>query len=112
MPEEFALEKRRRQRAAVDRNEGAGTPRTLVVYAAGDHFLSRARLAGEKHARVGLRDLLHHLEHTVHRLTVTDDILEAVAAFDLASEVPVLGAKPFEKTSVLYGHCGELRERH
>ena len=68
--------------------------RARVVDGARHQVLAGTGLAREQHRGVGLRDLLHHVEHAVHGRARADHRLEGVAALDLAPQVEVLGAQP------------------
>ena len=92
--EELALEQRIGQRAAVLGDEALVLARPGVVDRAGHQVLAGARLAEEQHRRVGLGDLLHHLEDPSHRRAGADDLVEGVLPLDLLAQVDVLGAKP------------------
>ena len=54
--EQLALDQAIGQRAAIERNEGRGAARRLVVDGAGREFLARARLALDQYRRVVARD--------------------------------------------------------
>ena len=64
-----------------------------VVDGARHQVLAGARLAGEQHGGVGLRDLLHHVEDALHRRARAEDLVEAVLALHLAPQIEVLGAQ-------------------
>ncbi len=91
--EELALEERVGERAAVLRHEAALLARARIMDGARDEVLARAGLAGEQHRRVGLGDLLHHVEDALHGGARAHQLVEAVAALHLAAQVEVLGAQ-------------------
>ena len=66
---------------------------SAVVDRPRDEILAGAGLPDDQHGRVGLRDLLHHVEDAVHGGARRDDLVEAVPALDLAAQVEVLGAQ-------------------
>ena len=59
VPEQFALQQRAGQRAAVDADERLVPPRRVVVDRLGDHLLARAGLPQQQHRRPAVGDLPH-----------------------------------------------------
>ena len=58
VPEELALDERRRERAAVDHDEAPVAPRAVAMNGTGDQLLAGAGLAKQEHRRRGRSDLL------------------------------------------------------
>ena len=89
VPEQLAFDERRRQRAAVDRDEGPAAAATAAVDRARDELLARAGFAGHQHRRVGhphLGDLLvqpHHGGRAAHHVVEIGPVLEILAVVDL-----------------------------
>src|SRR5271157_4523729 len=87
--EQLAFEQVLGQRAAVDRQEAPVGSLRAEMDRARDQFLAGARFAGDKHARVGARDLFHDAEDLLDRVAFADDILEAVLVTQLAPQEAV-----------------------
>ena len=89
VPEQLAFDERRRQRAAVDRDEGPAAAATSAVDRACDELLARAGFAGDQHRRVGpahLRDLIAQPQHdgrASHHVVEIGPVLERFAEMDL-----------------------------
>src|SRR4029453_13569073 len=82
VPEELALEQRRRERRAVADHERANLQRRQVVQRAGDELLARPALAGDERRRGVAREALDEREHAEHLLRARDDALERDAALE------------------------------
>ena len=87
--EQLAFDERRRQRAAVDRDEASVAASTSAVDRACDELLARAGLAGHQHRRVGhphLGDLIVQPQHggrASHHVVEIGPVLEILAVIDL-----------------------------
>ena len=91
--EELALEQRLGQRAAVLGHELLVPARARIMDGAGEQILAGAGLARQQDRRVGLRDLLGHVEDLLHRRRVPDDAFEGITRLDLPAQVEILGAQ-------------------
>jgi len=94
MSEELALEQRVGERPAVLGDEAALLARARVVDGATDEILAGTGLARDEDSGRGLGHLLHYFKDTRHGGTRADDLVEGVAAFDLAPKIEVLLAQP------------------
>ena len=65
--EQLGLEQVLRDRRGVDRDERPGRARAVPVQRARDELLAGARLAGDEHRRVRLRQPADRAEHLLHR---------------------------------------------
>ena len=83
VPEQFALQQRRRQRRAMHRHHCRLRARAELVNHLGDHFLARAALALQQHRRPGRRHLLHELQDFLHRRRLAGEILQAELRVEL-----------------------------
>ena len=92
--EELGLEQGLGNGAAVERDEAVLAPRAGLVDGARDHFLAGAGLAGDEHRRGAGRHGLDHLAEVAHQAAAADDAGQAVALFELLTQVGVLGAQP------------------
>jgi len=90
MAEQFVLDQPRRDRGAVELDEGAVFAPAVVVNGAGDKFLSGACLAEQQHGGVYRGDGLHKLQHQPECRAVADDLIEVQLAADLVFEVELL----------------------
>ena len=90
MAEELALEERRGEGRAVDRDERAVRARGKVVDGLRDELLARA--AGALDQDRGLRrgGLADHVEEPLHRGGAADDVLQAVARVEPLVQLAVL----------------------
>jgi hypothetical protein len=70
--EQLGLQQMMRNRAAVDRDERPLAAHRALVDRERGQLLAGARLAGDEHARVRLRDLANRAEQLLHRLAVAD----------------------------------------
>ena len=93
VPEQFRFHEGRRQRRAIDDDQGLVTTATLPVHGAGDELLSRAGLTHHQHRRVGCRHLRDLIEQPQHRGRLSDDVLE------LGPDASVAGAIRFASKS-------------
>jgi len=84
VPEEFAFEDALREGGAVEADERPRASGGVVVYRAGDEFLSRAAFALYEHRGVRSGYLREHVEYALHRLTLADDPFEAEVLVYLA----------------------------
>src|SRR6185503_15096571 len=78
VPEEFRLEERLGERAAIDRDERRLGPPARDVDRLREHLLAGAALAQEKDAGVGRRHALGQGERVLHRAALPHDRLEPV----------------------------------
>ena len=99
--EELGLDQALGQRGAAHPHERLARARRVVVDRVRDELLAGSRLSADENRRVsrgGLRDLLVEL---LHRPAVADDVLQVVAALQLALELEVLVEKalalPFDQ---------------
>src|SRR5262249_43553473 len=88
--EELALEERRRQRRAVEGDEGRLAPERHAVDRAREELLAGAALAEDEHARVRRRDASDERQELLHRRRLADDLGHAADALDLVAEAPHL----------------------
>ncbi len=72
--EHFALEQRLRDAAAIDRRKMAIAALAVVVQAAGDQLLARARLARDQHVGVGRGDVENDPAQVRHRGRTADQL--------------------------------------
>ena len=72
MAEELTLEHPLRQRRAVEWYEGRAAALARLMQRPRDEFLAGARLTRDEHRRVGVHDLVHHVENTLHGLGAAD----------------------------------------
>ena len=72
--EQFAFEQVFRDRCAIHRDEGCLGTAALAVDEAGEHFFTRAALAGDEDARFGRRDLLGEAHDALHRRIAIDQL--------------------------------------
>jgi hypothetical protein len=86
VPEQLGLEQLIRQRRAVDRHERSLAPSRRMVNESRDHFLARARLAGEQDGRFGLGDARRLREHVFPSTRTADDATMTAACFELARQ--------------------------
>ena len=89
VPEQLAFDERRRERAAVDRDERPAPAATSAVDRACDELLARAGFAGHQHRRVGpshLGDLIVQPQHggrASDHVVEIGPVLERFADMDL-----------------------------
>src|SRR5436305_601338 len=88
--EEFAFQQTRRDRRAIQFNEGPVAARAEIVQGPRDQFLARARLAPDEHGRIGRRDRLDLSQDPPQRHALADDLLEVVLSADLFFQVHLL----------------------
>ena len=108
MTEELALEQGVRERSTVLGDEFPLVSRARVVDRTGEQILARSGLAGQEYGRVGLGDLLRHVEDLLHGRRVADDPLEGVPRLDLAPQIDVLGAESLVRLGEGVGELGVL----
>ena len=78
--EELALEEVRRDRAAVDADEGLLRARARVVDGVGDHLLARPALARDEHGDVGVLHPIDERVELAHRRARADEARVAEVA--------------------------------
>ena len=89
--EEFGFEQVLRDRRGVDGDEGTGGARTVAVQRARDEFLAGARLAGDQHGRVRLREAADRAKQLLHRRRLAEDF---------RGQGDRLGAAPLARTFI------------
>src|SRR5262245_1499168 len=94
VPEQLRLEELLRDRPAVDGDEHALRTAAAPVQGPRHHLLAGAALARDEHGAVGVGHALDQLQHAAQRRARADQVLEAVAALELALQQPVLGLEP------------------
>ena len=72
--EQLGLEQVLRDRRSVDRDERLGRARAVPVQCTRDQFLAAARLAGDQHGRMRLRQAADRAEHLLHRRRLAEDL--------------------------------------
>src|SRR5207244_10627260 len=82
-----------RDRAAVDRDEGAAAPARSAVDRARDELLAHAALARDERRRLEVGDLRDRAEDGLHRGALGEQVLELVLPADLLLERAVLAAQ-------------------
>src|SRR5581483_12351863 len=95
--EQFALEQRVRDRAAVDGDEWTCGSVAVIVDGPGDEFLAGATLALDQHGRPAPRHLADEFEHFHHLSTPADD---GRRAGSLVKHAPEMAALPHQATMV------------
>ncbi len=63
------------------------------MHGACDELLPGATLAGDEHRAVGVRDLLHDVQHAAQRAALPDDALEAISRLQRVVEQAVFAAE-------------------
>ena len=92
--EQLALDERRRQRRAVQRDERAGPARARVVNRLRDETLADAGLALQQHGARGGRHLLHLRHDVAHHVARREQALDAALQLQLLPHVGVVGLEP------------------
>src|SRR6266481_3062872 len=87
MPKQFTFQKAERNRGAVHLHKRVTLARTEIVNCAGDHFFASTRLALYENCRIRRRDDSNAIEHSLQRLTVSDDLFEIVLKPDLVFQI-------------------------
>ena len=90
MPEELAFDHAGRKGGAVHLHEELVLPPTQIVDRADDQLLPGARLAGDQHGGIGLRDFPHGCEDTEDRRGLADDVAKRRFRPNLLLKVDVL----------------------
>src|SRR5688572_3231374 len=90
--EQLALEQSLGERGAVQLDEGARGPRTLLVDGLGNELLAGATLTGDEYGRPRWRDLIDHLEQALHLRAIADDVAGPVPFSQPGLELPGLAA--------------------
>src|SRR4051812_45598403 len=83
--EQLTFEQPIRNRRAVDGDKRSVTPRALRVNELRDKLFSGARLAGNQHGCVGLRDTLNVRTSFANGSTVTDELWDVRSSWRFAS---------------------------
>ena len=114
--EQLRLDQRRRQRAAVDDDEGALGARRGAVQRLGEHLLAGAGLAFDEHRRVARRRLLARGEERAHRGRVADEAAERARRQDVldlvVEELPLeLALAQRDAARALVEHAPRRRAR-
>src|SRR6185437_16601265 len=78
----------------------------MGVNCLGDKLLSRAALALHQNGRATGSNLSDQIEHSLHGLTFSDDILEAIALLQGALQVDV-----FRFRAMLSNGCTDVRQK-
>ena len=78
MPEQLAFEQRLRQRRAIDREERAVAPCTVLIDRPRDQFLAGPALAGDEHRIIVRGDSADLLVDLLHRVAAPNDLLRFV----------------------------------
>ena len=89
MAEQFAFQKRRRQRCAMDGDHRLLGARAEVVNRLGDEFLARAAFAQHKHTRACGGDLLDDFKNFLHHRRLADDIFDAELRVNLRTQLAI-----------------------
>ena len=79
--EQFGLQQLLRDRRGVDGDERPTRSRAVAVQRARHQFLAGARLAGDHHRRVGLRQAADRAEHLLHRRRLAEYLRHRFADF-------------------------------
>ena len=97
--EQFGFDQLRRNRGAVQRDEGSAGPRTALMQRARHQFFSRAGLAENADASFAGGHALYLRHHAAHGLAFPDDLVSAEAA----RQVTILALQAAEFQCVLHG---------
>src|SRR5438128_1826761 len=90
VPEELRFQKGLRQRAAIDREEPSGPPRTELVDQPRRLFLAGPGLPGDQNGDVGLRDGPHETKQLLHGTALPDQSARFRRPVQLLSKLLVL----------------------
>src|SRR4051794_9695875 len=85
--EDFGLDQRRRDRAAIEGDERLRAPARQRVDGVGDDFFARSRLTDDKDVRVGVRDHLDLFEELLHPRRFADQMTERAHLLQLTAEL-------------------------
>src|SRR6185437_10817556 len=91
--EELGFEQRFGNGAAVERDEAIRAPRTAVVNRARRQLFAGPGLARNQNRARRARDGLEQVKQVPHRVAASDETVDAVALFELGSQIGVLRAK-------------------
>src|ERR1700674_2343016 len=94
MPKQLALKKAERNRCAVYLYKRMILASAQIVNCAGDYFFAGTRLALYEDRRIRGRDDSYALEHSLQRLTVSNDLFEIVFKPDFVFQVERLLRQP------------------
>src|SRR5206468_4723441 len=94
VPEELGFHQGLGNGPAIDRDEGAGPARALLVDRLCDQLLAGSALARDHHRREPVGGLSDHLEQLDHLTALADEALEAALAPELRPELAVLILEP------------------
>ena len=83
VPKQFALQKRRRQRRAMNGDHRLFGARAEVVNRLGDEFFARAAFAEHEHTGARGSDLLDDFKNLLHHRRLADDVFEAKLGINL-----------------------------
>src|SRR5450759_1419866 len=93
MPEQLALKKRLRNRAAIDGDDREVPSRTVGMDCTCDQLFSGAALAAYHDGCVRLCDGLRKLDYFFHLWTVSDDLIALSKLRNMLAQVGVLGSE-------------------
>ena len=128
VPKQLRLEQVRRNRRGVERDEGAGGARAVLVQCAGDELLAGAGLPGDEHRDARARQASDGAKHLLHRRRPSQQLRHARRAGGLAAgrlagaggaphqghrliDVEGLG-QVLERAALVGGHCvAQIRVR-
>ena len=93
VPEQFTFDQRFRYRRAVEWDERALTPRTVVMDGTGDQFFPRPAFPADEHGRSRARDLFNFRVDLFHGRAFADEVMEGVPLDHLGAEIPNLASQ-------------------
>src|SRR5213076_2710116 len=85
VPKQLRLEQIRRNRRGVERDEGSGGARAVLVQRAGDELLAGAGLPGDEHRDARARQASDGAKHLLHRRRPPEQLRHARHAGELAA---------------------------
>src|SRR5260370_14348897 len=87
MPKQLTFQKAERNGCAVHLHKRVTLARTEIVNCAGDHFFASTRFALYENCRIRRRNDSNTIEHSLQRLTVSDDLFEIVLKPNLVFQI-------------------------
>src|SRR6266576_2933292 len=94
MPEQLAFKKTERNRCTVHLDERMILARAQIVNGTGDHFFASTGLALYEDRRIRRGNDSNALEHSLQRLTISNDLFEIVLKPDFVFQVERLLRQP------------------